>query len=58
MDKLDQIDIIENEIAYAKSCLQPQDTGQISTAIGWMTKRVTAIKEEIRKDANLHIERH
>jgi|TARA_B100001094_G_scaffold280480_1_gene291276 hypothetical protein len=58
MDKLDQIDIIENEIAYAKSCLLPQDTGHISTAIGWMTKRVTAIKEEIRKDAHLHIERH
>jgi hypothetical protein len=58
MDKLDQIDIIENEILYAKSCLQPQDTGHISTAIGWMTKRVTAIKEEIRKDANLHIKRH
>ena len=58
MDKLDQIDIIQNEIAYAESCLQPQDTGHINTAIGWMQKRVTAIKEEIRKDANLHIKRH
>ena len=50
MDKLDQIDIIQNEIAYAESCLQPQDTGHINTAIAWMQRRVTAIKEEIRKE--------
>ena len=48
----------ENEIAYAKSCLQPQDTGHISTAISWMTKRVNTIKEEIRQDANLHLKRY
>lgn len=58
MDKLDQIDIIENELAYAKSCLLPQDTGHINTAISWMSKRVTAIKEEIREDATLHIKRY
>jgi len=58
VDRLDQIDIIENEIAYAESCLQPQDTGHISTAIGWMQKRVSAIKKEIREDASLHITRY
>lgn len=58
LDRLDQIDIIENEIAYAESCLQPQDTGHISTAIGWMQRRVSAIKKEIREDASLHIKRY
>ena len=58
LDKLDQIDIIENEIAYAESCLAPQDTGHISTAIGWMQRRVTEIKEEIRENASLHIKRY
>jgi hypothetical protein len=58
MDKLDQIEVIENEVTYAKSCLQPHDTGHINTAISWMEKRVAAIKEEIREDANLHIKRY
>jgi hypothetical protein len=58
MDKLDQIDIIENEIAYAKSCLQPHDTGHINTAIAWMQSRITAIKEEIREDASLYLKRY
>ena len=31
--------VLEEEIAYAKSCLQPHDTGHIHTAIGWMERR-------------------
>jgi len=31
--------VLEEEIAYAKSQLQPHDTGHINTAISWMEKR-------------------
>jgi hypothetical protein len=37
---------IEEEIAYAKSCLQPHDTGHIHTAISWMKERVRALKKK------------
>ena len=40
---------IEEEIEYAKSCLQPTDTGHIHTAIGWMTRRVDTLKEELKE---------
>ena len=46
MDKLDQIEVIENEVAYAKSCLQPHDTGHINTAISWLNERVRLLKQE------------
>tara|TARA_B100002019_G_scaffold59522_2_gene51034 strand:- start:6399 stop:6569 length:171 start_codon:yes stop_codon:yes gene_type:complete len=48
MDKLDQLDFLYKEIEHAKSCLQPHDTGHISTAISWMNHRVNEIQEEIR----------
>jgi hypothetical protein len=56
MDKLDQLDFLYKEIEYAKSKLEPQDTGHISTAISWMQKRVKETQEEIRS-ANLHTQR-
>lgn len=31
--------VLEEEIAYAKSQLQPHDTGHINTAISWMERR-------------------
>ena len=40
---------LEEEIVYAKSCLQPHDTGHISTAIGWMQHRVRELKLELRE---------
>ena len=56
MDKLDHLDFLYKEIEYAKSKLEPQDTGHISTAISWMQKRVKETQEEIRS-ANLHAQR-
>lgn len=53
MDNLDKLDFFYKEIEYAKSKLEPQDTGHISTAIGWMTHRVSEVKDEIR-NANVH----
>jgi len=38
---------LEEEIVYAKSCLQPTDTGHIHTAISWMDKRVKELKREL-----------
>jgi len=40
---------LEHEIKYAKSCLQPQDTGHIYTAISWMERRVEQLKQELRE---------
>jgi len=37
--------VLEEEIAYAKSKLQPHDTGHIHTAISWMEQR----KRELEK---------
>lgn len=37
--------VLEEEIAYAKSKLQPHDTGHINTAISWMEQR----KRELTK---------
>ena len=48
MDNLDKLEFLYKEIEYAKAQLQPHDTGHISTAIGWMQKRATEVKEEIR----------
>ena len=36
------------EVEYAKSQLQPHDTGHINTAISWMKHRVQELKQEIR----------
>lgn len=40
---------IEEEIAYAKTCLQPHDTGHIHTAISWMHHRVEELKQELKE---------
>ena len=39
---------LEEEIVYAKSMLQPTDTGHIHTAISWMDKRVRELKRELK----------
>lgn len=48
-DKYERIIHLLREIEYAKSQLAPQDTGHISTAIGWMEKRVSALTNELKK---------
>ena len=35
------------EVEYAKSQLQPHDTGHISTAISWMESRINKIMTDI-----------
>ena len=37
------------EVEYAKSQLQPHDTGHISTAISWMENRISQIMTDIDK---------
>ena len=39
---------LEEEIVYAKSCLQPHDTGHIHTSISWMEQRVRELKRELK----------
>ena len=48
-DKYERIIHLLREIEYAKSQLQPHDTGHINTAISWMEKRVTALTDELKK---------
>ena len=45
-DTTTTIRILNEEIEYAKSCLQPQDTGHIHTAISWMKDRVSELKKK------------
>ena len=47
--EVDRLVILMEEIAYAKSQLQPQDTGHIHTAINWMESRIDQIKEQLKK---------
>mgnify|MGYP003130453282 FL=1 len=39
-----RVDVLEDEIKYAKSQLQPEDTGHIHTAISWLKHRVNQLK--------------
>ena len=45
-DTTTKIRIIKEEIAYARSQLQPHDTGHIHTAISWMKERVKDLKKK------------
>ena len=45
--KLERIFAIDDEISFAKSCLQPTATGHIHTAISWMTRRRDELKKEV-----------
>ena len=40
-----KIEVLLEEIEYAKSCLQPHDTGHINTAISWLNSRVRDLKK-------------
>lgn len=41
-----KIEMLKDEIEYAKSCLQPHDTGWINTAITWMNHRVKQLEKQ------------
>jgi len=45
---LNQITVLHTEIEYAKSQLQPHDTGHIHTAISWMTERILQLENQVR----------
>jgi len=47
VSETDRLVVLLEEIAYAESQLQPQDTGHINTAISWMKHRVHTIKEKM-----------
>ena len=50
------IGVIEDEIAYAKSCLQPTDTGHINTAIGWMQGRKRELERQLSALSSVGLE--
>lgn len=41
------LSVIDSEIEYAKSQLQPQDTGHIHTAINWMQYRKKDLNKQL-----------
>ena len=47
VNEKERLFILNEEIAFAKSQLQPEDTGHIHTAIGWMEHRVKTIQERL-----------
>jgi|TARA_R110002153_G_scaffold222164_1_gene374552 hypothetical protein len=55
-DKLDQLEMLYDEISYAKTQIRENGTGHIHTSIRWLEQRVEMVKEEIRSEssANLH----
>ena len=42
----DRIDVLLSEIEYAKSQLQPHDTGHIHTSIHWMEHRLDQLRKQ------------
>ena len=44
INDLIRVDVIKDEIEYAKSQLQPHDTGHIHTAIGWLEQRIEELE--------------
>lgn len=45
INDLIRVDVIKDEIEYAKSQLQPHDTGHIYTAISWMEDRIEKLEK-------------
>jgi len=42
-----RISVLEEEIAYYKTLLQPHDTGHINTTISFLSQRLSNIKGEL-----------
>jgi hypothetical protein len=47
VQKMERIFILEDEIKFAESCLQPSATGHIHTSINWMKHRLEQLKEQL-----------
>lgn len=47
VQKMERIFILEDEIKFAQSCLQPSATGHIHTAISWMENRKAELINEV-----------
>jgi len=48
VQKMERIFILEDEIKFAQSCLRPEDTGHIHTAISWMENRREELTREVQ----------
>jgi|TARA_R110002060_G_scaffold8426_2_gene12603 hypothetical protein len=48
VQKMERIFILEDEIKFAQSCLQPSATGHIHTAISWMKMRREELTKEVQ----------
>ena len=48
IQKIERILILEGEIKFAESCLQPSATGHIHTAINWMKNRKNELTKEVQ----------
>ena len=48
VQKMERIFILQDEINFAESCLQPSATGHIHTAISWMRNRVEELTKEVQ----------
>jgi hypothetical protein len=46
--KMERVFVLEDEIKFAQSCLQPTATGHIHTAISWMKMRKEELEKEIK----------
>jgi len=46
----DKLIMLMDEIAIAKSRLQPHDTGHIHTSISWLQQRVEEVKKELETE--------
>lgn len=51
----DKLIMLMDEIAIAKSRLEPHDTGHIHTSISWLQQRVEEVKKQI--DGNIEYEK-
>ena len=47
---IDKLIMLMDEIAIAKSRLEPHDTGHIHTSINWLQQRVEEVKKELETD--------
>ena len=49
LTNIDKLIMLMDEIAIAKSRLEPHDTGHIHTSINWLQQRVEEVKKELEK---------
>ena len=47
MNDIVRVSVLEEEIAYYKTLLQPSDTGHIRTTISFLSQRLSNLKGEL-----------